>query len=178
MRDSFMLWGHAGSSRTWLAVKCTQFTLITAISAPLSMLGTVAQGGEFDGADACLQTQIDANQPIAKCVHGSQAICLSFDAPSMSGADCYRRAKVHWGDLISQRMTEIGNRASEEVAAIAGIEVKYDLKSNLTQCDRMEELALVQRDPDQETVYLRMRCEATAVGLAYAKLYFQSSRLK
>ena len=142
------------------------------------MLGTIALAGEFAETESCLQAQIDANQPIAKCIHDSQAICLSYDAPSMAGADCYRRAKDHWGDLISKRMSDIKDNASEEIAAIAGIEVKYDLKSNLMQCDRMEELALVQKDPDQETVYIRMRCEATAVGLAYAKLYFQSSGLK
>lgn len=137
-----------------------------------------AEEQEFTGAQACLDARIAANEPLADCVKEVQARCLSYDAPSMTGADCYRQAKDHWGGLIADRMEKIRNVASEELSAIAAIEVKYDLQGNLMQCDRMEELSLVQKDPDEETVYTRMRCEATAVGLAFAKLYFQSQRIE
>lgn len=133
---------------------------------------------DFQDAQACLDERIEENRPVAGCVQQVQAVCLAFDAPSLTGADCYRQAKEHWGTLISARMGKIQAHASEDVAAIAGIEVKYDLKGNLLQCDRMEDLSLVRKDPDDETVYTRMRCEATAVGLAYAKLYYQSSGME
>ncbi|MDU8927057.1 hypothetical protein RXV86_06650 [Alisedimentitalea sp. MJ-SS2] len=146
--------------------------------AGLHAMQSSAQAAEFGDMTACLKAQIEAGQPIVQCVTELQSICLSYDAPSMAGADCYRRAKDHWGGLIAAKMDQITTSASEEVAAIAGIEVKYDLKGNLMQCDRMEELALVQKTPGEETVYTRLRCEATAVGMAYAKLFFQSSGLK
>lgn len=136
-----------------------------------------ALAGDFDSARACLDARIAANEPVADCVQETQTACLSFEAPSLAGADCFRRAKDRWGGLIAQRMDQIRDGAREEVAAIAAIEVKYDLKGNLMQCDRMEELSLVQQDPGEATVYARLRCEATAVGLAYAKLYYQSSRI-
>ncbi len=137
-----------------------------------------ANAQEFDSAQACLDTHIAENAPVAECVQQAQSVCFSYDAPSLAGADCYRRAKDHWGELIAERMDMIRAKANPEVLAIAGIEVKYDLKGNLMQCDRMEELSLVQNDPSEETVFTRMRCEATAVGLAFAKLYFQSQSIK
>lgn len=151
--------------------------VVAALMPGLFLAAQAAVAQEFDTAQACLDARIAANEPVAECVTEAQALCLSFEAPSMAGADCYRRAKDHWGDLISQRMERIRAAASEELSAIAAIEVKYDLKGNLMQCDRMEELSLVQKDPDEETVYTRLRCEATAVGLAYAKLYYQSQRI-
>lgn len=147
-------------------------------AAVVALSGSAASAEEFGDAQSCLDTRIEANEPVAECVNEVQATCMSFDAPSFAGADCYRRAKDHWGGLISARMERIEGMASEELAAIAGIEVKYDLKLNLMQCDRMEELSLVRKDPDDETVYTRMRCEATAVGLAYAKLYYQSGGMQ
>lgn len=152
--------------------------IVLHVLAAVLVMQTPALAQEFGNAKACLDKQIQVGEPIAQCVNEVQSICLSFGAPSMAGADCYRRAKSHWGDLISARMNKVQASASEEVAAIAGIEVKYDLKGNLMQCDRMEELALVGKAPGEETVYTRLRCEATAVGLAFAKLYFQSSGLK
>ena len=133
---------------------------------------------EFEPVQACLDARIGANEPVAECIKQVQSLCMSYDAPSMAGADCYRRAKDHWGNLISERMESIRATASEELSTIAAIEVKYDLKGNLMQCDRMEELSLVQKDPDDGTVYIRLRCEATAVGMAFAKLYYQSQQIK
>ncbi|MDX1779934.1 MAG: hypothetical protein R3256_01320 [Thalassovita sp.] len=137
-----------------------------------------AAAEEFEPVQGCLDARISANEPVAECVKQVQSLCLSYDAPSMAGADCYRRAKDHWGGLISERMQRIRETASEQLSTIAAIEVKYDLKGNLMQCDRMEELSLVQKDPDDGTVYIRLRCEATAVGMAFAKLYYQSQQIK
>lgn len=154
------------------------YTFGAVFCAAIALSGTAALADEFGDAQSCLDTRIAANEPVADCVNEVQTVCMSFDAPSLAGADCYRRAKDHWGGLISARMEKIQELANENLTAIAGIEVKYDLKLNLMQCDRMEELSLVRKDPNDETVYTRMRCEATAVGLAYAKLYYQSGALR
>lgn len=156
-------------------------TLLPAIATCLAFWALTAPPAvaqEFDTAGACLEERAAADAPLADCIVAAQAVCLSFPAPSLAGAECYRNAKDHWGGLIAARMEEIRAVASEELAAIAGIEVKYDLRGNLLQCDRMEELSLVQKDPDEETVYARMRCEATAVGLAYAKFHYQSREIE
>ena len=144
----------------------------------LVALASASWADEFGDAKSCFDDMIETNQPVASCVQDAQAICLSHDAPSLAGADCYRRAKEHWGTQIAARMDQIKAVASEDVSVIAGIEVKYDLKGNLMQCDRMEELSLVRKDPDDETIYTRMRCQASAVGLAYAKLYYQSHSIQ
>lgn len=154
--------------------------LLPAIAAGLAssvLMAPPAVAQEFDTAGACLEERAAAAAPLADCIVEAQAVCLSFPEPSLAGAECYRNAKEHWGGLIAARMEEIRAVASNELAAVAGIEVKYDLQGNLMQCDRMEELALVRKDPDEETVYARMRCEATAVGLAYAKLSYQSRQI-
>jgi hypothetical protein len=75
-------------------------------------------------------------------------------------------------------MDELRAAAPERIAAIAAIEVKYDLIASLTQCDRMEELALlgdraldqVQREADG--------CAATAAGIAYVRLLWRSRDLR
>ena len=92
-------------------------------AAVVALSGSAASAEEFGDAQSCLDARIEANEPVAECVNEVQAICMSFDAPSFAGADCYRRAKDHWGGLISARMERIEGMASEELAAIAGIEL-------------------------------------------------------
>lgn len=126
----------------------------------------------------CIQEQREAGAPAADCVNRAQERCLQYPLGTEAGIACYLEAKDRWGSRITERMETIRKTAPEEIAAIAGIEVKYDLKANLNQCDRMEELSLVRQDPDQGTVHVRARCEATAVGLAYVKLVLQSGGIE
>jgi hypothetical protein len=127
---------------------------------------------------ACIDAQLQAGAPPAECVNRHQAECFQYEEGSAASLSCFLKAKDDWGDLIKERMDQIAAAAPEEIRAIAGIEVKYDLQANLLQCDRMRELTLVRKDPDDATAVANARCEATAVGLAYVKLYLQSNDIK
>jgi hypothetical protein len=126
----------------------------------------------------CVEAQAKAEEPAANCVNRAQAECLQYEVGSDAGLACFLEAKETWGKQIATRMEEIRAKSPEEIAVIAGIEVKYDLQINLLQCDRMNDLTLVRKDPDKETAYSRARCEATAVGLSYVKLLLQSGAAK
>ena len=134
-----------------------------------------AEAAEFDTPRACVVAQSKAGAPAAECVGRFQADCLQYEAGSSAGTSCFLDAKENWGKLIKERMDEIKATAPDEISQIAGIEVKYDLRQNLLQCDRIRELTLVRQDPDEKTQHSNARCEATAVGLAYVKLLLQSN---
>ncbi|KKK57647.1 hypothetical protein LCGC14_3052360, partial [marine sediment metagenome] len=72
---------------------------------------------------------------------------------------------------------EVMAEVPPEIAAIAGIEIKFDLRRNLLECERLTELKLVREEKSDALVHAAARCEATAVGLAYAKLVVQSRAL-
>ncbi|SEF76314.1 hypothetical protein [Jhaorihella thermophila] len=131
-------------------------------------------GDRLADPEGCLSRQAEANRPVADCVNEAQVACFQYEEASPAANACFLAAKEEWGELIAARMDRIRATAPPEIAAIAGIEVKYDLRGNLMQCDRMEELALVREDPGPAVLARRVRCEATAVGLAYAKLWLQS----
>ncbi|WP_212523345.1 hypothetical protein [Actibacterium sp. MT2.3-13A] len=153
--------------------------VILAALCSLAMLGAApGQAAETDESPrACVEAQAAAGAPAADCVNRAHAACLQFEQGSAAGIACFLEAKDAWGERIRTRMEEIGAAASEEIAMIAGIEVKYDLQANLLQCDRMRELTLVRQDPDAATTHANARCEATAVGLAYVKLLLQSEKI-
>lgn len=144
----------------------------------LCLVTPAAAQDEFGDPTDCLTRQGAANRPAADCVNEAMSACFQYEAASPAATACFRRGKEAWGTLIAARMQVIADRAPAEIAAIAGIEVKYDLRGNLMQCDRMADLALVRKDPDDTTLSARARCEATAVGLAYVKLWLQSESLR
>ena len=76
-------------------------------------------------------------------------------------------------------MGRISAIADDRIAAIAGIELKYDLITARTQCDRMEELALAASGQPAETIRRqKSRCEAGAAGLAYLRLKLRARSLQ
>lgn len=133
-----------------------------------------AAGAEVDltAADTCLTQRIEAGQNPATCVEDAQAYCrlTPQDAPALA-AVCFRDAQAEWDRGITEEMGRIRQRAEPRIAAIAGIELKYDLIASRTQCDRMEELALAASAEPPETIQRRKsRCQASAAGLAYLRL--------
>ncbi|MFZ7090230.1 hypothetical protein [Primorskyibacter sp. 2E233] len=126
--------------------------------------------------DACIeQARSDGQVPTA-CIDAAQADCQAETSDShMVAALCYTKAREVWGTGIRDRMQLISASAPENVAAIAGIEVKYDLLANLTQCDRMEELSRVGEATNEEIQRQKARCEASASGLAYLRLVWRSA---
>ncbi len=135
---------------------------------PESALGDLA---------ACLDRRSRDGEPLGLCVQEAHADCLALPAGEPAGTLCLRDAKDRWAALIRARMDEIAAGAPEEIAAIAGIELKYTLRRQLMECDRIEELTLLRRDPGPGTVYARALCEASAAGLSYVSLMARSGAL-
>jgi hypothetical protein len=76
-------------------------------------------------------------------------------------------------------MADITARADDRIAKIAGVELKYDLISGLTECNRMEDLARVGSDQSPELIQReREHCEASAAALAYMWASLRGSSLK
>ena len=141
-----------------------------------SCLALPAWAQEAD-PDMCIDTQIAGSAPVAECVNEVLAPCLSLDAATEAAMLCFGTGQEAFGARIADRIAQIEDRAPPEIAAIAKIETKYDLQQNLLQCARLEELRLVRENPGLAVAAATARCQATAVGLAYAKLRLQSRDL-
>lgn len=127
---------------------------------------------DLPAADSCLEDRVSAGKSPADCIEAAHAACQTIpeETPAVAMV-CFREARGSWDAGIAEEMARIRDKAPEKIAAIAGIEVKYDLLASLTQCDRMEELALVASHATAETIQRqKSRCEATASGLAYLRL--------
>ena len=108
----------------------------------------------------------------AACLDAALAPCHAEKAETPALASrCYRDAQARFSDAIAARMRMIGEAAPETLAAVAGIEVKYDLVIGLAQCDRMAELALLGEASLPEIQRRKDGCTATAVGLALLRLH-------
>ncbi len=144
----------------------------------LSALPALAEV-DLDRVDACVAERIGAQQPPAPCVDSAQSACTLAQAEAPSAAAlCYVEARRVWSDGISATMELLRRSATEQIAAIAGIEVKYDILANLLQCDRLEELALLAGQHSEEVIRLnKTRCEATASGLVYTRLKWRARGL-
>lgn len=151
---------------------------------PLLCLGLAAPGFALadvngDAVRACVAEQTIAGLSAAECVNRAQRGCFEFPPESTAAATlCFVEAKNDWSALIAARLDAIGEAAPPQIRDIAGIEVKYDLMTQLIQCDRMNELSLVTEDPSDRLVVQKARCEATAAGLTFVKLLIQSRTLE
>ncbi|RVT82674.1 hypothetical protein DXV76_15655 [Rhodobacteraceae bacterium CCMM004] len=139
----------------------------------LAVLATPA-AADPGAARACVAERAQAGEAVADCVNRAQAACFQYEEGAPAGIACFREMREDWAAEIALRMDEIGAQAPEEIAAIAGVEVKYDLRRNLLECERMQELRLLRQEMDTGAMHAMVRCEATAVGLAYVKLLLQS----
>ena len=147
--------------------------------AACSLAGPAAADIDLAAFDACVEARIASDTPAADCVHAAHATCMSFDPEheAASATLCFVNAKDGWSEGIRTQLAKIADSAEENIAAIAGIEVKYDLLANLLQCDRMNELARLTETPGAIVSLQKARCEATASGLALTKLVLQSRNL-
>ncbi|WP_323771292.1 hypothetical protein [Antarctobacter sp.] len=129
---------------------------------------------DLNAVRACVSTAIDLGNKPTGCVDSAHSACLrvSSETPAVA-ALCFEEARAQWSDAIGTRMEHLRDAAPERIAALAGIELKYDLLSSLVQCDRMEELALLREIPAEEIRTQKSRCTATASGLAYIRLLWR-----
>ncbi|CUH75993.1 hypothetical protein [Tropicibacter naphthalenivorans] len=129
---------------------------------------------DLTAVTACIDSaRTDGTNPNL-CVDTAHQDCLVDSAEAPAAATlCFTKAREAWSQGIAARMETIRANAPEKLAALAGIEVKYDLISSLTQCDRLEELGQLQ-EAEAETILLqKTRCTATASGLAYTRLLWR-----
>lgn len=155
----------------------TRWTLAVLLAAGLAA-PALAQV-DLPAADACLTERLGAGQNPAACVEAAHADCVATppDAPALATV-CFREARSAWDRGIGAEMARIAARADERIAAIAGIELKYDLIASRTQCDRMEELALAASSASPEDILRqKSRCEAAAAGLAYLRLKLRAQSI-
>jgi len=149
---------------------------LSLVASLLAGLAGTAQGQEPEPVDACILGAFAAQANPAACLVEVHAECMSTPAETPAVATlCFRRAREDWDGRITGIMRKIGTEREGPIAAIAGIEVKYDLLSGLLQCDRVEELALAISDLGTEEIAReKARCAATAAGLAYARLLWRA----
>jgi hypothetical protein len=132
-----------------------------------------------DRVEACLITQLQTGAPSIACINEAQGSCIQFiaDAPQ-AALQCFLEAQKVWATYIGARMGLVLEQGGDDIAAVAGIEVKFDLLQNKLQCQRMSELSMLRAAPTEQTQIMAARCDATANGLVFAKLVAQSENLK
>lgn len=153
--------------------------LLAPLAVQLALPAPAMAEMDLNGINACLSDRLEARQPAATCLDEAHSACMSIniDTPAVA-ALCFVELEKEWQAGIAALMTGIKQKASEEIAAVAGVEGKYDLLSALLKCSRMEELALiVGRESDDAIVRQNARCKANAAGLTYARLFLRSRDL-
>jgi hypothetical protein len=129
--------------------------------------------------EACLLTQSQNNGPSIACVNEAQSTCIQYTADAPQAAlQCFLDVQKTWVSYIGTRMDLVLAKGGEEIAAVAGIEIKFDLLQNKLQCQRMSELAMLRAGPTEQSQIAAARCDATANGLVFSKLVAQSENLK
>lgn len=128
--------------------------------------------------ETCLATQAEKGQPSIACINEAQGTCIQYiaDAPQ-AALHCFLESQKAWSDYIGARMEWVAKEGGDDIAAVAGIEVKFDLLQNKLQCQRMSELAMLRTAVTEQTQIQAARCDATANGLVFAKLFIQSQSL-
>lgn len=136
-------------------------------------------GAEETGAAqaaTCIAERIAQGRAPNDCVDARHAICtgLSQQTPAVAVV-CFRTAEQEWSQASRAILDRLQAEAPEEITAIAGIELKYDLLSGRLQCDRIEELAIAVSDHGSEAIARqKARCQATAAGLAHVRLAWRA----
>lgn len=127
---------------------------------------------------ACIDRPRTEGGVAVDCVAEAMTTCrvIPPEAPALA-SQCYRTARAEWSQGITSRMAGLRSSAPETIAAIAAIEVKYDLLSGLMQCDRMRDLALLGDAPEETIQREADRCAADAAGRAYVRLIWRARDL-
>ncbi len=134
--------------------------------------GAVIAQVDVRAAEACFTA---ADDP-ATCVVGAQDPCLdkAGETPAVATL-CFTETRAEWSAALGARMRDLMADSDPRLAAVAQIETKYDLLTNLLQCDRLRDLALATSDAPDPTIALNYaRCQSTASGLSYMRLFLRS----
>ena len=134
-----------------------------------------AAGADLSGADLCISNAVSSAQNPADCLTALHAPCLAFPASSTPQATlCFHETAQQWDGLIRGKLADLKAAGDPEIVAVAAIESRYDLLSNQLQCDRLDELSALYKQPDDARLLQKTRCEAAAAGLTYIRLMLRS----
>lgn len=156
--------------------KHTALRMAALLALAALIAGPAHAGAELDpdSVQACVATASEAGQSPLGCVDQAHAPCVGLpgDMPNVTSL-CFNELRNGWSTAIASRMEKLSQEAPDRIAALAGIELKYDLLAALVQCDRLEEIEQLRETPAEEVVLQKSRCAATASGLAYVRLLWR-----
>lgn len=153
---------------------------LTALCVGLASSNPAYAQVNLDAANSCILDSFASGQGPDTCIQAAHQECLA-EPESMAAAAtlCFTRANDTWSQGIAAQMTEIRDRASPDITAIAQIETKYDMLSGLLQCDRVEELAIAVSDQSGPAIQrAKSMCAATTAAYTYAKLLWQTRNMQ
>lgn len=146
------------------------------MTAACGLLGTPALAAvDLSAAQACF---IAKTEPTT-CIDAAQADCMASlsEAPSAATV-CFRAAQEVWSEGIGAQINVIASQPDETLTAVARIETKYDLLTNMLQCDKIEDLSKAASDLTGEMIAAqKAACQSTASGLSYMRLMLRSRSL-
>lgn len=126
-------------------------------------------------AEACFTNAVATQADPATCIISANAACMvdSTDTPAVATL-CLSEAQQAWSIALASRIQSTLAGVDDRTAAVARIELKYDLLANLMQCDRLEELSKAASElTGSEIMMQTMRCQSAASGLTYVRLYLR-----
>ncbi|EPX78679.1 hypothetical protein [Salipiger mucosus] len=145
----------------------------TALGLVAGALPATAQSIEIDGTRVaeCLSGEAAQAEP-GQCITEAHAGCLGLspDEAPQAATLCFVEAKQQWGALVSERMKALGEEVAPEALTRLQINARYDLLSDMLQCERVEALAKAGEASAEQITLGRARCEATATGFLFARL--------
>ena len=156
------------------------FRLSTALVVLFALANPAIAEVDLTTVNSCLTERLAGGEPPATCIDDAQVACMNVSRETPAVATlCFVEAEQEWQAAIASLMKTISQNAPEEIAAIAGIEARYDLLSALLQCNRMEELSLaVGRETGEAIQRQNAHCKANAAGLTYARIFLRSRDLR
>lgn len=126
-------------------------------------------------ADACFSNAVATQTDPASCIDAAHDVCMvdSGETPAVATL-CLAQAQAAWSGALASQIQSTLADVDERIAAVARIELKYDLLASLIQCDRLEELSKVASDlTGPEIAMQTMRCQSAASGLTYMRLFLR-----
>ena len=130
-----------------------------------------AQGADLSGAESCVAAALAAGSSPADCLGQMHAPCLAFPQNATAQATlCFVETRKDWDTRTKAALEAMAAQPDPMIGRIAAIESRYELLTNLLQCDRLDELSALYAHPDEARLLQKTRCEAAAAGLTYIRL--------
>ena len=150
--------------------------LLVSTVLPAQLPAQVSAEADLDLAADCAVAE-GSPGPMVCAVQAMSACSADAGEVPAIATLCFRNAQTAFGEAISELMDQVTDGMPEELAAVAGIEIKYDLLGGLMQCDRMTELAMVGDAPAADVQLNAEACNATATGATYLRLLMRAQNL-